>query len=217
MTALNPGILCCKTGNEKNKLLTHFGPLLPSCQTCFGIVCLHVSALPVSDQIRLLHAFSVLQIYRSRAQQQQRTNHNEHVWNTLQSRLLRFAMVLQKNATIWKLITCMNYPYLWWQQIAFGKMWPKSCQGLSSFSRVRSCHWYFSLFGFWFRIEDCQLVALFRTITEDSFNRSSRQLKKVRTNIVIACNCMIVNLVWESFCMHCTCTGSIFLVLPTHG
>ena len=31
---------------------------------------------------------------------------------------------------------------------------------------------------FWFMIEDCQLVALFRTIPEDGFNRSNGQLKK---------------------------------------
>ena len=32
-------------------------------------------------------------------------------------------------------------------------------------------------------IEDCQLIASFRTITQDSFNRGSRQLNRVRANI----------------------------------
>ena len=98
VTALNPSILCCKTGNEKkHELQTHFGPLLPPCQTCFGNVCLRVSVLTVSDQIPLLHAFSVLQILRTSAQQQQQqTNHNEHAWKTLHSKS-GFVMVVQKS------------------------------------------------------------------------------------------------------------------------
>ena len=50
-----------RQATKKNKLQTHFGQLLLlSCQTCLGIVCLHVSTLPVSDQISALHAVSVL-------------------------------------------------------------------------------------------------------------------------------------------------------------
>ena len=75
---------------------------------------------------------------------------------------------------------------------SFRKDVAKNCQGLSGLSRVRCRHRYFNLFGFWFRIETCQLGA-------NLFNPSSCQPKKVRTNVVIWCHCMIVKLVWHGF------------------
>ena len=123
--------------------------------------CPNVWSLPVSDQVSFCHALShsVLHFVKTRAQQQQ-TNNNKQTWKHFAFKMVhcRFSRGFARNRSNLE-ITRMRCQHLPWQQIASGKMWPKSCQGLSSFSRVGSCHLYFSLFGFWFMIEDCQLVA----------------------------------------------------------
>ena len=177
-----------RQATKKNKLQTHFGPLLLlSCQTCLGIVCLHVSTLPVSDQIWALHAVSVLSTvdFQTRQQQQQRTNHNNHVWNILHSKSMRFCDGFAKKnrhtLELYQLSALVVTTASFRKDVA--KKVARDWAVFQGLDFVNSCHRYFSLFGFWFMIEDCQLIASFRTITQDSFNRSSRQLNRVRANI----------------------------------
>jgi len=61
---------------------------------------------------------------------------------------------------------------------SFRKDVAKKLPGTEQFFQGEILSLVFHLLGFWFMIEDCQLVALFRTIPEDGFNRSNGQLKK---------------------------------------
>ena len=99
VSAQNTNFFCVVTqATKRNKLQTQFGPLLLSCQMWFGIVCLHVWTLPISDQIWVRHALSALGAadFQNTEQQQQRTNHNKHVWNTLRSKSFTFCDGLAK-------------------------------------------------------------------------------------------------------------------------
>ena len=173
-------ILCCNSKQRKNKQIANTLPAVAPVVSNVSWDCLppcpNVWSLPVSDQVSFCHALShpVLHFVKTRAQQQQ-TNNNKQTWKHFAFKMVhcRFSHGFARNRSNLE-ITCMKCQHLPWQQIVSGKMWPKSCQGLNSFSRVGSCHLYFSLFGFWFMIEDCK-VTFAQSQTKDTLFHVSPQ------------------------------------------
>ena len=93
------------------------------------------------------------------AAQQQQIDQNNHTSKHLAFNFWKlFFWWFAKIAASWKLLVwILSTPR--WQQIAFGKILPKSCQGLSNFSRARCRHRrHVNLFVFGLRIQDCQIV-----------------------------------------------------------